>query len=236
MYALCAGLGCLLIVAASFLVLAHIQRGSSMASAFAYTANGAQQSLGIDPNRLEEPTAYDSRPCVQHASDATCSGLYPVTPPHVSPELGKRNGAGACIDRASKVVENQPFTDTQGHAVGNLEITWLPTCQSYYGHVSFAFALNRVTHIEIWSQTESDSNFVQWFEAFSGLAPAVHHTQQTGPVQGADLTHQELYSPLIYAPGAPTSVYVDIRLADGSEYMPSTASFAAGVYQYNGVP
>jgi hypothetical protein len=53
--------------------------------------------------------------------------------------------------------------------------------------------------------------------------------QQTGPVAGSDLTQQELYSPLIYAPVAPTSASIAIQLADGFEYRNATASYATGV-------
>jgi hypothetical protein len=84
-----------------------------------------------------------------------------------------------------------------------------------------------VTQASIWIQMESDSNFVQCFQNVTGLAPAVHHFQQTGPVAGSDLTRQELYSPLIYAPAAPTSASIAIWLADGFEYRNATASYAA---------
>ena len=162
---------------------------------------------------------------MQHPSDTTCSGNFPVSPPHVSPALAVQKGA--CIDKHSTIVENQVIADTRGHDVGNLQIFWLPTCRSSYGYVSFSFPLNQVTQASIWIQTESDSNFVQWFQNVTGLAPAVHHFQQTGLVAGSDLTQQELYSPLIYAPAAPTSASIDIQLTDGSEY--ATASYAAGV-------
>jgi hypothetical protein len=206
------------------------------ARTLAFSAQDANQRLGLDPNRLEDPVSYDTRPCVQHPSDATCSGKYPVSPPHISPRLGVMNGAGSCIYKHSIIPENQVITDTRGHAVGNLQIFWLPTCQAYYGTVSFSFPLSQVTQASIWIQTESDSNFVQWFQAFTGLAPAVHHFQATGPVAGADLNEQGLTSPLIWAPAAPTSVYIDIQLVDGSEYGNATASYAAGFKRYNGVP
>jgi hypothetical protein len=210
--------------------------GAEAARALPFSAQNANQRLGLDPNRLEDPANYDTRPCVQHPSEATCSGKFPVSPPHVSPALAVQNGAGACIDKHSAIVENQVIADTRGHDVGNLQIFWLPTCRSSYGYISFSFSLNQVTQASIWIQTESDSNFVQWFQNVTGLAPAVHHFQQTGPVAGSDLTQQELYSPLIYAPAAPTSASIDIQLADGSEYGNATASYAAGVKQYNGVP
>lgn len=223
-----------LITAFSLVVMrAH---GAEAARALSFSAQNANLRLGLDPGRLEDQASYDTRPCVQHASDATCSGKYPVSPPHVSPALAVQNGAGACIDTHSAIVENQVITDTRGHDVGNLQIFWLPSCFSYFGTVSFSFPLNQVTQASIWIQTASDSNFVQWFQNVTGLEPAVHHFQQTGPVAGSDLTQQELYSPLIYAPAAPTSVYIDIQLADGSEYGNATASYAAGVKQYTGVP
>ncbi len=62
---------------------------------------------------------------------------------------------------------------------------------------------------------ESDSDFVQWFRNITGLAPAAHRFKQTVPMAGSDLTQQELYSPLIYAPAAPASIAV--LLADDFE-------------------
>lgn len=232
---LCSVLCCLLLVAALSLLALHIQ-GSGAPSVLASAANGTEQAQGLDPNMLEDPVTYNARPCLANPSDATCSGIYPVTPPHVSPRLAVQNGAGACIDKKSTIPENQVITDTSGNAVGNLQIFWLASCQAYFGTVSFSFPLNQVAQASIWVQTESDSNFVQWFQAFTGLAPAVHHFQQTGPVAGANLTQQELYTPLIWAPGAPTSVYIDIQLANNSEFANTTASYKAGVRQYNGVP
>jgi hypothetical protein len=225
---------CLLIAALSLLALHALGRSSP--SALSSAANGTEQAQGLNPNMLEDPATYNARPCLANPSDATCSGIYPVTPQHVSAQLGVPNGAGACIDKHSKIAENQVITNTSGKNVGNLRIFWLPTCQAYFGTVSFSFPLSQVTQASIWVQTESNSNFVQWFEQASGLAPAVHHFQQTGPVTGADLTQQELYSPLIWAQGDPTSVYIDIQLADGEEYGNFTASYSAGVEAYNGVP
>jgi hypothetical protein len=223
-----------LITAFSLLVIrAH---GAEAARALPFSAQNANQRLGLDPNRLKDPANYDTRPCVQHPSEATCSGKFPVSPPHVSPALAVQNGAGASIDKYSAIVENQVIAYTRGHDVWNLQIFWLPTCRSSYGYVSFSVPLNQVTQASIWIQTESDSNFVQWFQNVTDLAPAVHHFQRTGPVAGSDLTQQELYSPLIYALAAPTSASIDIQLADGSEYGNATASYAAGVKQYNGVP
>jgi hypothetical protein len=223
-----------LITAFSLIVMrAH---GAEAALALPFSAQNANQRLGLDPNRLEDPASYDTRPCMQHPSDATCSGKFPVSPPHVSPALAVQNGTWVCIEMHSAIVENQVIADTRGHDVGNLQIFWLPTCFSYFGTVSFSFPLNQVTQASIWIQTESDSNFVQWFQNATGLAPAVHHFPQTGPVAGSDLTQQELYSPLIFAQAAPTSASIDIQLADGSEYGNATASYAAGVKQYNGVP
>lgn len=210
-----------LITAFSLLVMRT--HGAEAALSLPFSAQNANQRLRLDPNGLEDPANYDTRPWVQHPSDSTCSGKFPVSPPHVSPALAVQNGAGACIDKHSAIAENQMIADTRGHDVGNLQIFWLPTCRSSYGYVSFSFPLNQVTQASIWIQTERDSNFVQWFQNVTGLAPAVHHFQQTGPVAGSDLTEQELYSPLIYAPAAPTSASIDILLADGSEYGNATA-------------
>lgn len=223
-----------LITAFSLLVICA--QGAEAAQALPFSAQNANQRLGLDPKRLEDPANYDTRPCVQHPSDATCSGKFPVSPPHVSPALAVQKWAGACTDKHSAIIENQVIADTRGHDVGNLQIFWLPTCRSSYGYVSFSCPLNQVTQASIWIQTESVSIFVQWFQNVTGLAPAVHHFQQTGLVTGSDLTQQELYSPLIYAPAAPTSASIDIQLTDGSEYGNATASYAAGVKQYNGVP
>jgi hypothetical protein len=201
--------------------------GVEAARALSFSAQSANQRLGLDTNRLEDLASYNTRPCVQHPSDATCSGKYPVSPPHISPALGVQQGA--CIDKHSAIAENQVIADARGHDVGNLQIFWLPTCLSSCGYVSFWFPLNQVTQASIWIQMESDSNFVQCFQNVTGLAPAVYHFQQTGRVAGSDLTRQELYSPLIYTPAAPTSASIAIQLADGFEYENATASYAAGV-------
>jgi hypothetical protein len=104
--------------------------GAEAARALSFSAKNVTQRLGLDHNRLEDPASYDTRPCVQHPSDATCSGKYPVSPPHVSSSLGVQQGAGACIDKHSAIVENQVIADARGHDVGNLQIFWLPTCLS----------------------------------------------------------------------------------------------------------
>lgn len=222
---------CFSLLTAFAIVVVHAHE-SAAPHALAFTAQQTNQQLGLDPNRLEDPASYDTRPCAHAPSEATCSGKYPVTPQHVHATFAVRNGAGACIDRASKIVENQLITDTQRNTVGTLQMRWMPPCRSYYANVSFTFPLDQVTQIEIWVQTESTNGFVQWFDNFSQLPPTVTGTQTTGPVTGNDLTNQELYSPLIFAPTDPVSAHIDIQLADGSEFGDGTSSFANGVFQY----
>jgi hypothetical protein len=230
------GLAALLLCFSLLTVLAAIvvvrTHGPGSPRALSSAVQQASQQLGLDPNQLEDPATYDTRPCVHAPSDATCSGKYPVSPQHVEPVFAVPHGAGACIDRASKFVENQPITDTNGHAVGTLQLLWMPPCRSYYGYVSFNFPLDQVAQAEIWVQKESTNGFVQWFDNFSQLPPTVTGTQTTGPVAGSALTNQELYSPLIYAPTDPVSAHIDIQLADGAEFGDGTSSFANGVFQY----
>src|SRR5881275_754837 len=92
-----------LITAFSLLVMRT--HGAEAALSLPFSAQNANQRLRLDPNGLEDPANYDTRPCVQHPSDSTCSGKFPVSPPHVSSALAVQNGAGACIDKHSAIVE-----------------------------------------------------------------------------------------------------------------------------------
>jgi hypothetical protein len=200
-------------------------------SRFALSANAATQSQELDPNRLEDPAAYDTRPCVQQPSDANCSGKYPVTPPHVSPTVGVKNGAGACIDQTSKVLENQPITDGNGNTVGTLQLWWSARCSSYFSVLSLSISPSQVSSAEVWVQEESSNGFVQWFDSFSNLPPTVTAQQATGPVAGTDLTNEDLYSPLIFVPSAPTSAHIALQLTDGRAFANFSASFGNGIKQ-----
>ena len=229
---------CLGVAALSVAVLRAHAPGA--ASTLSMAANGAQASQGLDPTKLiADPASFDTRPCATHPSPDTCSGKYPVSPPHVSPSFGVQIGAGACIDDSHKIVENQAITDTAGNAVGTLQLWWLSRCHSYFGYVSFSFPLSQVQSASILVQTETSNGFLQWFDNVSQLPPLVTGTEQTGPVSGStlasdDMLGQQLYSPLIYSPSDPVSAHIDIELSGGISYANYTASYAGGVKQYIG--
>jgi len=219
----------LILLTASFAAIHTHQAGAL--PRFALSANTATQSQGLDPNRLEDPAAYDTRPCVQQPSDANCSGRYPVTPPHVSPTLGVQNGAGACIDQTSRVLENQLITDGNGNTVGTLQLWWSARCSSYFSVLSLSVSPSQVGSAEVWVQEESSNGFVQWFDSISNLPPTVTAQQATGPVTGTDLTNEDLYSPLIFVPSAPTSAHIALQLTDGRAFANYSASFGNGIKQ-----
>ncbi len=227
--ALTAFLVCYLVVTALSVVALREGR-LGVVSALSMEALGTQSSQGLDPSKLiADPASFDTRPCVTNPSPDTCNGKYPVTPPHVSPSFAAQMGAGACIDESHKVVENQATSDTDGHAVGTLQLWWLGRCRSYFGYVSFSFPLSQVQSASILVQTETCNGFLQWFDNVSQLPPSVTGTEQTGPVSGGTLGSdgmlgQQLYSPLIYSPSDPVSVHIDIELSGGISYANSSAS------------
>jgi hypothetical protein len=202
------------------------------AGSLSYSLNNATASLNLDPNRLQDPATYDTRACVRNPSTATCNGLYPVTPQHVSPALGVKLGAGSCIDKTSKIVENQQIMDGTGTAVGTFQLWWLPTCRSAFGYVSFDFPASQLTSIQVWAQTETYG----WWEQISQLPPWANDIEQTGPVPGSAIEqgHNDLYSPLIYAPADNVSAHIAIDRADGASFGNFTGTYKAGVFQYTG--
>jgi hypothetical protein len=185
---------------------------------------------GLDPNMLTDPASYDTRPCAAHPSAGTCNGLYPVSPQNVSPAIAVPHGAGACIDAASKVVEDQQILDGTGQGVGHLQLRWMPTCLAYHAYVSFDFPISQVTSIEVWVQTDT----YNWWDQLGGLPPQAGEIEQTGSVPGSALARQELYSPLIYAPSDNVSAHIDIERADGASFGEFTGSYSVGVFQYTG--
>lgn len=223
-----AGLLAFLLVALSLAyVLLHGQLAAQpAASPFAFSAQRA--SDGLDPNLLSDPAHYDTRPCASAPSDGACSGKYPVTPLHVSPTFGVQQGAGACLDQFSHVIENQHLTDSQGQDEGVLQLWWSPTCLSAFGHLSLSFAPSQVSSLSIWVQSESYG----WFQQISQLPPWPLAIQETGPVPGGDLTQLELYSPLLYSPTTPVSAQISVQLTNGESFVANTASYTAGVEQY----
>jgi hypothetical protein len=234
---LIAALGLLLLSAtgAFSLALLHFQAHSRHGAALlSDSLNSAQQSAGLDPTTLVgNPAGWDTRLCAFRPSDQNCSGKYPVSPPHVAPSFGTKNGAGACIDGSSKVIENQVIMDGTGAAQGNLELWWLPTCHSYFAYVSFSYTPAQVTSAAIWIQTETYG----WFQQLSQLPPQSNAVEQTGPLSGTTLASSEelgsqLYSPLIYAPSDTVSASIDLEVAGGISLGNSTCSYAAGVQQY----
>lgn len=238
--ALAAFLALSLAGAALSVAVLRTHHSTGAASALSLDANGAQISQGLDPTTLiANPASYDTRPCAAHPSPNTCNGEYPVSPPHVNPSYGAKNGAGACIDGSSKVVENQVITDTSGNAVGTLQLWWLGRCQSYFGFVSYSFAPSQVQSADILVQTETNNGFWQWFDTASQLPPMVTGSQETGPLSGSTLAStpslgQQFYSPLIFSPSDPVSAHIDIVLNGGIEFADYTASYSGGVKQYNG--
>lgn len=237
--ALAAFLVCCLLGMALSVVVLRAQRSSSTA-ALSMAANGASVSQGIDPTTLiADPASYDTRPCAAHPSPDTCNGKYPVSPPHVDGAFGAKNGAGACIDGSHRILENRVITDNAGNAVGTLQLWWLPRCSSYFGYVSFSFALSQVLSADILVQTETSNGFWQWFDNASQLPPQVIGTQETGPLSATTLASseqlgQQLYSPLIFSSSDPVSAHIDIELSGGISYGDFTASYQNGVKQYNG--
>ena len=220
----------LLLTAGATLSLA-VLRAAGDASFLALTTSvsTANAHEGLDPNLLVDPANYDTRPCAAHPSAAICNGRYPVTPPHVPPTQAVGQGAGACIDSASRLVEDQSLTDGNGAVVGDLQLRWLPTCRSYYGYVSFTFPRSQVSRISIWIQSESYG----WFQRISLLPPQANQVEQTGPVTGSALFDQGLYSPLLYAPSDNVSAHIDIELANGTTFGNGTSAYAAGILQYS---
>jgi hypothetical protein len=218
----------LLGVSLAFLLFSPPAQRWGQARTFSLALGMAQASLGLDPSRLNNPASYDSRPCAHHPSSATCNGIYPVTPPAVSPAQGRRQGAGACIDERSWVVEEQTITDAQGQPMGHLQLRWMPTCTSYYGTLSFTLPPSQIRHLSVWAQSERYG----WWEQLSQQPPFPTHLEQSGPVSTAALGTQELYSPLLYSPAEPVSAGLDLELTDGTLYGKRTASYATGIQQY----
>ncbi len=208
--------------------------------ALPFSARHTAEQQGIDPTMLfADPTSYDTRPCVAHPSTTTCNGRYPESPPHVDPQFGAQHGAGACIDGATKTVEHQVITDGSGQAVGTLDLVWLPTCQSYYGEMTFNYPLSQVQSASIQVQTETSNGFLQWFDAISQLPPLVTGYEETGPLSASVLASspmlgQTLISPLIFSPGDPVSAHIDLEVSGGISFANYTASYSAGIKQYIG--
>lgn len=205
------------------LVLLHTQRSWIHSSALVNSLSQAHMSQGLDPTTLyADPTSYDTRPCASAPSDGTCTGKYPVIPPLVKLATAVQNGAGACIDKSSITVESVPLTDFLGTsqtqiATGSLQLTWLPTCQSYIATLWFTYPPTQVSSAYVYVQSMS------WL-------PRV---QQTGPVSGGALTlytglGNQLYSPLLWSTD-PVYAGYNIELKDGTSMTDETCDDVAGV-------
>jgi hypothetical protein len=217
-------------MAAATMLLAEVKTSTRphTAALLSLSMNGVPTSESIDPNRLSNPASYDTRPCEKAPSQATCNGKYPVTPATVPVPVGIQQGAGACMNGESRVIESQDLTDRSGH-VGTLQLRWLPLCGSYSSRLSLAVSPDQIETLSIWTQTERYG----WFEQFSGLPPFPTGIEQTGPVSGSNLPSQELSSPLIFSPSDPVSATIHLELTNGSIYGNFTSSYSFGVKQYS---
>jgi hypothetical protein len=157
--------------------------------------------------------SFDARPCVKMPSSQTCNGILPFFP-HGFFERG--DGAGACYDTQSQLMEAQEIKDAQNTIIGSMQLLYFPKCQTYSAHL-----LYQATHPQGNSiQAEVDqfnanplsqalNSFATWsgFDAEEELSPDA--VQSTGVVSDYDV-----WTPMVYSPTAPVQATAQVGHGD----------------------
>ncbi len=215
LYLLPLGLLLPILVAAAFLAHAtpmqssHVLRGTLLS---------ISQAQG---NGYDQP--FDSRPCLAHPSPENCNGILPFGP-HFS-ILSRDEGSGYCFNDKRMLMEDQQVKDVNGKVVGDFQLWYLPSCQTYTSHL-----------ISGTGASQTISTQVQQFDGsgvWNGITKLMWHlgdedplqpsaTQEVGPLQD-----YEMWSPMLYSPTAPVQASATID-RDGSSYAPISSYYAAG--------
>lgn len=163
------------------------------------------------PLHVMASNPYDSRPCAQQPSPATCNGVLPVIP-RFSPD-SRDGGNGFCFDHQPTIMEDQHITNAKGHTVGDFQLWDFAGCKSYAAHL---IATPQPGEADPTLQLQVDqydgSGFVngvtQLFWHIGGedkLLPSA--TQAIGPLQ-----EHEIWSPMLFSPDAPVQASTTLSM------------------------
>ncbi|EFH83025.1 hypothetical protein [Ktedonobacter racemifer] len=158
--------------------------------------------------------SYDSRPCAQHPSPATCNGVLPLRP-H-TPLESREHGSGSCFDQQITIMEDQRIPDAMGHIIADFQLWFFVGCKSYAAHLIAAPDQPPPT-IQLQVQqydaatTAADANT---------LPPSA--TQASGPLQD-----QETWFPLLYSPNDPVQAAMTLHI-NQQTYTALSHFYAAG--------
>ena len=154
-------------------------------------------SLALSLNASANQSPYDTRACAFNPSSANCDGQLPVTT-NGDPGVG----SGACID-AHTVKYPQPFTQN-GVQVGEFDLFWSPTCQSYFSFVAYT----GVPNVTITVKTTQHSGITVYDPLDQATFEYFNQEETTGPVQ-----QNEAWSPIKWSPDK--GVSADATIMDG---------------------